>query len=307
MKRVLLWFLSLIVVLPILALILRPDETLTTKQLTDKYAVEGSNFIDWKGAKVHYTDIGIGTPLLMVHGFAGSFTNWAALSEHLKDDYRVVTIDLPGFGLSEYPDLEAEPNYIDFYTEYVRFIIDELGLDSVTIIGNSMGGLVSCESALQNRNRIEKLVLINSAGYDLDKIGLIFIRLSRTPVFGWIFNRGIPYPLSKRAVENSVSVEVKEEHVQVFHELLNRKETIRTIARLGGSGQLADTSRFSKIDQPTLIIWGDGDKVIPVKHANRFHAAISNSRLVTYSDLGHVPMMEDAARVAADLIPFFEE
>ncbi|MGB1316717.1 MAG: alpha/beta fold hydrolase, partial [Flavobacteriales bacterium] len=292
---------------PILVLIIRPDKTLTTQELTEKYATENSNFINWKGAKIHYKDEGTGTPLMMVHGFAGSFTNWTPLSEFFKDDYRIVTIDLPGFGLSEFPDLESEPTYTDLYSDYVRFIIDTLHLDSVTIIGNSLGGYVSCEVALRHPEKIEKLVLINSAGYDLDKIGKIFIRLSRTPIFGWIFSKGIPYILSKRAVENSVSVEVKEENVKIFHELLNRKETINTVSRLGGSGQLADTSRFSRIEQPTLIIWGEEDKVIPVKHADLFHAAIKKSRVVIYSDLGHVPMMEDPPRVAQDLKGFFAE
>ena len=183
-------------------------------------------------------------------------------------------------------------------------IVQELELDSVYLVGNSMGGYISWELAVRKPEIVKKLVLVNSAGYEMDKVGGVFIQLSRTKLFKKLFSKGIPFPITKRAAINSLFIRPTNIELEAFHELLNRKETIRTLNKLGSSKQLADVSRIKLINIPTLIIWGKEDKVISVEHAYSFDQDIGNSSLKIYEDIGHVPMLECAEKFSNDLLAF---
>ncbi len=306
MKK-LLYIILAIVVIPILIVFLRKDNTLTTKELRNKYEFPNSNYLQWREGLMHYVDTGEGIPVLLIHGFAGSFLNWEKVWQGLEQDYRLVAVDLPGFGLSEKTQkLEDEP-FIEMYCDFVNHVIEELNLDSLYIVGNSMGGYISWEMAHREQEKIKKLVLVNSGGYDLDKIGRVFINLSRTGLFKLLFDKGIPFKLSKKFAANSIEGTPNNKDIVSTYELMNRKETINTIGKLGKSNELADTTRILEIKTPTLIIWGKKDKVINVSHAYRFHRDIKNSELRIYDNVGHVPMLENPKQLINDLLHFFEQ
>ena len=303
MKRII-YILLLLISLLAAFIFLRKDSTFTTTELRAKYELDQSDYFEWQGKNMHYAVFGNGKPVLFLHGFVGSFMNWEHVWNGFPDGYQLIVTDLPGFGLSDgLPDLNDEL-FIDLYASYVSDLMEHLALDSVHVIGNSMGGYIAWEVASRQPQLVDKLILVNAGGYDLDKVGRIFIRLSRSDFFDTLFARGIPFRLAKIAAVNSMAKPPTDEAARSFYELMNRKETLETASALGGSGQLSDTSRIIQIQAPTLIIWGKQDKVINVDHALLFHRDIPNSELIIYDDLGHVPMLEDPDRFLVDVLDF---
>lgn len=292
------------ILLPAAYLMLRPDQTRTTAELRAIYETPHSAYCAWRGGKVHYTDRGDGLPVLFIHGFGASFKNWDAAVDSFPAGFRLVRVDLPGFGLSDAPVKEPGENFITMYVDAVSTVIRHLDLDSVNLVGNSMGGYVSWEMAIRYPELVGKLVLVDAAGYQLEEIGGTFINLSRTRFYKWVSRKGVPYRLARIMASRSVAHRPERERVEIMHDLLNRKETIETVSMLGQSGESADTSRITGIRHPTLIVWGDADHVIPVDHAYRFLRDIPHADLVIYPLIGHVPQVENPGRFTRDVSAF---
>lgn len=125
----------------------RKDLTLTKEYVKEKYVLPNSKFINWNGTEIHYTESGSGFPILMIHGFGGSNRDFILLDSMVHDNYRVIRVDLPGFGLSDFPkQTEENPDYIKVYDDYFTFLLDTLHLDSCYVMGNSLGGIDVLES-----------------------------------------------------------------------------------------------------------------------------------------------------------------
>lgn len=301
---------SAFVLVVILALQFRTDHVLSYEEAVSKFGTESSNFLEWKGIQLHYTDQGEGTPVILLHGYAGSFDNWSNLVELFPEDYRLIVPDLPGLGLSQFPhDLPHDINYVDFYCDFTQHIITELNLDSVYLVGNSLGGFLAWETALRNPEEVRKLVLLNAAGYSIDDIGAFFIKFSQTKVFKKIVRKGAPKFVTRTAAKGTLGDKSRldEEHLDSFYGMINKEGTLDVISRLGTSEQFPDSSRISQVDIPTLIVWGDKDKIIPVEHAYKFHRDISDSKLIVYEGSGHVPMLENPDRLVVDMVALFED
>ena len=137
----------------------------------------------------------------MIHGFGGSLRNFSAFAASLQDSFRIIRIDLPGFGLSDLPALGENPDYVKMYSDYISFMLDTLHLDSLYVIGNSMGGGIAWLTAADHPDKVHKLVLLNSAGYDVASVAsklLVF----RFKSFGHVFDKGMPMFLSEAGLKN---------------------------------------------------------------------------------------------------------
>ena len=117
-------------------------------------------------------DYGSGPPLIFIHGLSGCWQNWLENLPHFARDHRVIAVDLPGFGQSEMPAKEIS---ISGYADTIDALMTELGIDSAPIIGNSMGGFIGAELAIQHPARLERLVLVAAAGLSVE-----YIRTERT-------------------------------------------------------------------------------------------------------------------------------
>lgn len=306
MKKVLIFFSTIVLVLACI-IIFRKDNNIPYEVAVAKYQTEYSHFLEWKGIKLHYVDMGEGPTVMLLHGYAGSFTNWNKLVDEFPEGYRLIIPDLPGLGLSQFPEVAEDEDFIALYTDFTKTIIETLDLDSIHLVGNSLGGFLAWETALRNEDRVKDLVLLNAAGYSVEDLNAFFIKLTRTQFFTYIAKKGIPRFMSAAAAKRCMGDPSKAEksRLEAFHDLVNKEGNLQVVAMLGNSGQAPDSTRISNIHVPTLIVWGDKDAIVPVEHAYKFNRDIEGSKLLIYEGTGHVPMIENSARLMKDLKSFW--
>ncbi len=301
--------LVILIILPLGYMALRPSLIVSKSKAKEDLAQASSHFLQWRGAEIHYTDEGRGVPVLMIHGFGGSFRNFQKLNDSLKNDYRTIRVDLPGFGLSDQPAADSKTNFVELYTDFMHFFMDTLHLDSVYVVGNSMGGMVAWGMAANDTVRIKKLVLLNAAGYELDKVAKGATGFLTSKVGQLMFKKGMPLKMSEGGAASCYADDSRINHdeVVVNNELWNREGNIPAAFAMASSGQFPDSTQISNIQCPTLIVWGTQDEIIPVAHAEKFKRDIKNSRTIIYDPCGHCPMIELPEKLTPDIRKFFAE
>jgi pimeloyl-ACP methyl ester carboxylesterase len=312
MKKVLLVFTALITVLVVL-FIFRKDHTVSKEIALEKCAFPNSQFIDWYGRQIHYVEFGEKgkQQVLMVHGFGGSLHNFKSLIELMKDDFYILAIDLPGFALSDQPDLEAlgTDSYLDAYHKFMGFIIDTFQLNDFHIIGNSLGGWISWETTYAFPDKIKSLTLITSAGYEIDKVSKNATAWLKTWWADALFKKGMPLYIARSNMENIFydNSKVTEEGLATNYYNINKEGNFPYMLTLATAGELPDTSRIAQIKNPTLVIWGQHDKIVPVYHTEKFARDIEGSKVVIFEKCGHVPQIELPEETYAEILKFYQE
>jgi pimeloyl-ACP methyl ester carboxylesterase len=214
---------------------------------------------------------------------------------------RVIRFDLPGFGLTgPAPDGDYT---IERYARFVTAMLDELGVRRCVLAGNSLGGQVAWVTAVTAPERVEKLILVDAAGYPLQSTSVpIGFRIARLPVL----NRLAQFTLPRRVIEASLTNvygdprKVTPELVDLYFAMTVRAGNRQALAqRFAQIVPGALMERIPALKQPTLILWGGLDRLIPPEHGQRFKREIAGSRLVVFPDLGHVPHEEDPAGTVA--------
>ncbi len=292
----------------LLFIFFRPKQIIAKADLKAKYTLPSSHFIDWRGAELHYTDEGNGFPIIMIHGFGGSHRNFNKISELLKNKFRVVRLDLPGFGMSDMPK-EKDLNPPEIYRDYLRFIVDTLNLDSYYVMGNSMGGWVAWQMAVESPQKVKGLVLLGSAGYEMDKIKAKAVSWLQFPFVVRALERGMPLMASEdagvRCYANDSLINPVE--VQANNDFWNREGNLQAAFAVANSDVMPDTLGLKNIICPTLIVWGKEDEIIPSYHAEKFHRDIKNSTMIIYNPCGHIPQVEKAEQLEKDFLKFLGE
>ncbi|MFN6962290.1 MAG: alpha/beta fold hydrolase [Pyrinomonadaceae bacterium] len=272
---------------------------------------EHSHFIAVDGARVHYQEFGEAADptLLLIHGYTASVTSWRTSAPMLAArGFRVIAIDLLGFGYSEKP-----PWFEYSITAQARVVarfMNRLGIGRATIVGSSYGGAVAATLALDYPERVEKLVLVSAVSDDGPK-NLPILRLSALPGIGealtpflagsrafWRFRmRNTLAPANHHLIDDTrVANVVRPLHAADAHHSLLATSRNWSAERVGRDAQY--------INQPTLIIWGEDDRVVPIAGGHRLHDAILNSRFVVLRDCGHMPA-EEKAELFTDLVTEF--
>lgn len=299
MKKLLIGFAAFITVV-VLFIFFRPSNRVERAFVEEKAVTPVSKFTTWKGAKVHYTDEGEGVPVLMIHGFGGNHRNFSRITDSLKQSFRCIRVDLPGFALSEFPALE-HPNFQAEYTDFFRCFFDSLRLDSVYVIGNSMGGLMAWSLAASFPEKVKHLTLVSSAGYEMEKITKSVAAIFRNPILQAAFKRGFPLFMNQRGAESIYfdKTKISAVEVQFNNWFWNAKGNLEHMIALSVAEQYPDTALIKKIQCPTLVIWGKQDKLIPAQHGERFKRDIPNCNLVVLDSCGHVAMMEQPQKTVS--------
>jgi pimeloyl-ACP methyl ester carboxylesterase len=255
-------------------------------------------FLRVAGRRLSYVDVGNGPAVLLVHGFAHSIHGWRKNIGPLANaGYRVMAIDLPGFGYSDAPRRVR----LRTYTDTLRAWLDLHCIDRAYIVGNSMGGLITAAFAARAPNRVIAEVLADPAGFGqelhwaLRLAGLAPLRpLLRRRVSPWQVRQGLRWVYANPRL-------IEDEEVEIISHLLSQPSVRRTALRIGRRSLslrgrmrpamgLGDLPRGIRV--PTLVIWGDKDRVIPVSHARQVQAAIPDAELTIFENCGHTPMME---------------
>jgi pimeloyl-ACP methyl ester carboxylesterase len=276
-------------------------------KLTEKYTYPESEFMQYDGMQVHYRKTGKGPVLILLHGVASSLHTWEGWHRELSNDFTVVSLDVPGFGLTG-----PNPNNdysVKMYMSMLDTLLDKLNIDSCFIAGNSFGGYLSWNYALHNVSQVKKIVLINASGFNSDrKIENPGFKLAMNPLTKRISHRITPYFLVKKSVEDVYGDKSKltEETTQRYYDLMLRKgnrEAFSEILNNLHSGKV-NPNLINGISQPTLIMWGSDDRLIDPEDASRFHDAIEDSKVIMYPDIGHIPMEEIPVITAREVKSF---
>lgn len=282
--------------------------SLPPELLIARYATEESRFIDVGGVNAHVRDQGKrdGIPVVLIHGSMGSLHMWEGWVRELGQKARLITVDLPGHGLTGvWP---REEYTIDAYADFVEVLVDTLNLDRFVLVGHSMGGAVAWTFAATRPDRVSQLVLVDAAGYPRIGEAPLPTRLARMPVIGDI---GI-YFKPERLVRRSLT-EVYADPAMVTPERVTRYAELQrfpgnreaTVLRARTQPPL-DPTPLKRLTVPTLVLWGDKDRWVPLADARRFQADIKDARLVIFEDLGHNPMEEDPTATAAAVAAFLQ-
>ncbi len=284
-----------------------PD--IPVEALAARWAPPPSRFVDVKGLKVHLRDEGRAddpVPLVLIHGTSASLHTWEGWVAALKGTRRVITLDLPGFGLT---GPNAQDDYrVGTYARFVLDTLDALGVGRFTVGGNSLGGEVAWQVAAAAPGRVERLILVDAGGYAFKPESLpIGFHLARMPVASRLLEYTLPRPLMEASVRNVYGdpARVTPELVDRYEALTLRAGNRRALARRFGQLEFgADAARIATLRLPTLILWGGRDRLIPPENGRHFQRDIPDACLVVFDDLGHVPHEEDPARTVAAVVDF---
>jgi pimeloyl-ACP methyl ester carboxylesterase len=269
------------------------------KDLEKLWAVSPSSFVTIEGGlRVHVRDRGPRDrpAFILVHGTNASLFTWEGWSRELSSDFRVITLDLPGHGLTG-PDPEDRYAIADM-VRAVGGVADALGVARFSLGGNSLGGHIAMAYALAHPERVDKLILIDSAGLRREEPRPLLLRMAGWPVMGHALSIITPRFAVKRTLKDAYGdpAKVTDPLVDQYLDLLLREGNRRaTRLRQSAPPESLDPDRLAALRMPVLILWGSEDRWILPRYGERLHQAIPRSQLVVFEGLGHIPMEEDPA------------
>lgn len=281
------------------------------EHLKTKYAKAPSAFITVDGMDVHYREEGVSeadVPIILIHGTGSSlhtFNDWVS---RLKVNYSVIRMDIPGHGLTgPFPNRDYS---IEAYVKFLKHFLDKKGIDKCIIGGNSLGGHIAWQFSATHPDRVIKLVLIDAAGYPNEsKSTPLAFQIAKIPLIKNMFTFITPKAVARKSVENVYADKSKvttDLAMRYFELTLRPGNRQAFVDRLSEENNPASYHLISNISQPTLILWGDQDLLIPIENAKLFQKDIPNNTLVILNNTGHVPMEENPSESLEAVISFLE-
>ena len=280
-----------------------PDRS--AEDLAARWATPPSQFVLVDGMQVHMRDEGPRddpNPIVLLHGTSSSLHTWDGWAHVLQAKHRVIRVDLPGFGLT---GPTQDGNYqMPVYSHFVASLMDTLQVQRAVLAGNSLGGYVAWKTAVDYPDRVSKLILIDAAGYATTAASVpIGFKLAQIPMLSGLMANILP----RRVIESSLRnvygdpSKITTELIDRYYELTLRSGNRKSLgARFSQNKAGEFEAQIARIQQPTLVIWGGLDRLIPPENAEKFHRDIANSQVVVFDKLGHVGHEEDPeATVAA--------
>lgn len=252
------------------------------------------------GQKIHYVEAGAGPTVILLHGLGGSTQVWQLNIAALAEKYRVIVPDQIGFGKSDKPLVNYRiRTYVDFLDQFCK----QLKIERASLVGNSMGGWIATAFTAAFPDRVDKLVLVDAAGYtppkDLDT--RTFYGLNPTTREGMkVLVAKIFYNklfLSDAAIDQAITTRLAAGDGYTINSI--------TESIIRGEDFLDDTVKTIK--RPTLLIWGRQDGLVPVSEGERFNKDIAGSKLVVFDQCGHMPQVEKAVEFNAAVLKFLGE
>jgi pimeloyl-ACP methyl ester carboxylesterase len=263
---------------------------------------EHQRWVQVAGAPVNVIDLGEGDPMVFIHGLSGSWVNWLENLPHFARSHRVIAMDLPGFGHSPMP---ADEISIAGYGRIVDELLTALDAERAVIVGNSMGGFIGAEVAIQFLTRVEKLVLISAAGLSIEHQRnepalRLLERLDNVLIFtgGWAATRSETLtrrPKMRRQLMKLVADRAEALPAPLIAEQIKGSGKPGFVPALDALSDYPIRDRLGEIECPVLVVWGEKDRLVPVRDAYEFGRLIPQARVVVWPDTGHVAMLERPA------------
>jgi pimeloyl-ACP methyl ester carboxylesterase len=257
-------------------------------------------YVELHGQRVAYRDAGSGEVVVLIHGMAGSSDTWQAVIPQLTRGYRVIATDLLGHGQSAKPRTDYS---LGAFAAGLRDLLDELGIGRATIVGHSLGGGVAMQFIYQHPEYCQRLILVSSGGLGPD-VGWI-LRLLAAPgvefvlpviapkvvlgignrVRSWLSTAGLDSPRAEQFWAAYSSLSDPPARAAFLR-------TLRSVVDYRGQSVSALSRLRLRAEVPTLVVWGDSDRVIPVEHGYGVRAARPGSQIEVLAGLGHFPHVE---------------
>jgi len=248
---------------------------------------------------INYVDVGSGDrePVVLVHGLGGQWQNWLENIPRLAQERRVLALDLPGFGLTPEP-ADGEVS-ISGYGRCVDSFCDALDLAQVALVGNSMGGYVTAEVAIQFPERVSRLTLVSAAGItSADVFQAPVLTFGRIATALATNTAARHRRLAARPLTRHISLALVARHPRLLKPDFTYEGFYKGAGKGGFDAALRASldydfrDRLPDVKVPTLIVWGEKDSILPVRDADEFERLIDDSRKVVMKDTGHIPMAE---------------
>ena len=291
-------------------LLLRPGDVEWEKNREAVFHADYSRFTEVDGVRVHYQEVGAANapPMILIHGFAASTLVWSKVLLELADaGFRVIAPDLPGYGYS------GKPRHLDYtiasQAEIVFNLIRQLGIERALFVGSSYGAAIAATIALDHPALVEKLVLVGAVTNNKPTRYLL-MRLFGSPIIGDILSplvvgsRRLLRLRMKRVYDRHAWV-LDERRVDARHLPLQTRGAHRAIIRTVRRWDAERVSREAHLlTQPTLLLWGDTDREVPLEDGKRLQQSIPNSRLIVFRECGHLPQEEYPAAFTRLVVEF---
>lgn len=284
---------------------------LTVAQLRAKYADRDGKFVTLKGVEIHYKDEGRGPALLLVHGSQSTLRTWDTMAKRLKSRYRVIRFDVPNMGLSGSVSDEAAAT-VDPVDIPVA-LLEKLGVQRVTFVGNSSGGTLGMFLAAQHPEMVERLVLANTPadpvryGHMVQPQSFIDAQAEAKRMNGFqslnFWNEYLSYFSAK---PERITAKKRAEYYD-FNRRVPEKHPITLIARIGDGVRASELMK--QVKAPTLLLWGGADPLLTIPAMNSLEKHLENAQVSTLvmPDVGHYPPLEVPERFTDIVANYLEQ
>lgn len=270
--------------------------SLPVAELQAKYGTAEDRSFSYRGLRVRYRDEGTGPVVFLVHGICSSLETWNGWAEALRGEFRVVRLDVPGFGMTgPAPDVEqySREGAVSFLDAFAA----HLGVSRFSIAGNSLGGYIAWTYAVAHPEHVEKLILVDPVGYHQQVPGLI--AFASHPLVRPFARMMMPRAMVEQAITDvygdaaRLDPAVRQRYVDFAMREGNRSAYVDVFSLLRSENESPTLSAdIPRIQAPTLVLWGTKDAWIPLEHTERWRRDVPQARVVTFDGLGHVPMEE---------------
>jgi 2-hydroxy-6-oxo-6-(2'-aminophenyl)hexa-2,4-dienoate hydrolase len=273
---------------------------------TDAKGKFESRYVDVNGIKTHYLEAGSGRPLILIHGGgagADSQGNWFRCIPEYAKKFRVIAVDLVGFGKTDKPDPERFQYTQDARNKHIAAFIEKLGLKSVHLIGNSMGGATSMGVAIERPELVDRVVLMGSAGLNTK------IRDALLPIMNYDFTREGMVKVCKTLANPAFRID--DDMVDYRYQISVAPDTKKGYSATMGwvkqqGGLFYQEDYIRKLTRPALVVNGKSDLVVPLENAYRFLELIENSWGYIIPHCGHWAMLEYPQDFVSETTRFLE-
>lgn len=274
-------------------------------------------FVDVAGVNYHYLHAGEGEKtILLLHGGGLDYAqlSWELLIPHLSEEYRIIAPDLPGYGESDQPNVKFN---VPYYIKFLKQFLDSLSIEKTSLVGISMGGAISTGFTLENPERVEKLVLVDSYGLQrkapMHKLSYLFVRLPgmRAMTYWSLRNRAlVKYSLSSILKRPG---SLTDELIDLVHEQVKRPGVAKAFSDLQDGDidwhglKTNYLDRLNEIMSQTLIIHGEKDSLVPLGSSQEAHRLITGSEIYIMAGCGHWPQRDNPEEFNRVVKDFFVE
>ncbi|MBF0258804.1 MAG: alpha/beta hydrolase [Desulfamplus sp.] len=276
-------------------------------KLLQKYTTADSKFIEINGTKVHYCDQGKGPVIVLLHGMLSSLQTWNEWVKSLSGNYRIIRLDMPGFGLTKH--FESRFYNRDLNIDFLNRFFEALGLEKFDIVGNSIGGYFAWNYTVAYPEKINKLILIDAVGYPQALPWIVnFVNI---PGFGNLASRITPRIFIEKSIKEIYGdkSKVTNDLVDLYHDMLMNSQNrgvyvdvFRLLKQECSSTMLS--YGINKIKASTLLMWGKNDPWVPVEVVKEWERDLPLSKTIVYDGIGHLPMEEIPLQSAYDAHAF---